>query len=179
MSLNKLKIDAVNIKGKRIFMRCDFNVPQDKKDPNVITNTQRIDAALPTIKYALEQGCKSVVLCSHLGRPDGACVEKFSLAPVAKCLEGKLGKPVIFLAQNGRFDTAEVEKACADPAPGSVFLLENCLLPLKRRARVWMRVATRSRRIRTRPKHFVHRLQSLQTFFAVMPLAQRIALTAR
>jgi enolase len=126
MSLNKLRIDAVDIKGKRIFMRCDFNVPQDKKDPSVITNTQRIDAALPTIKYALESGCKSVVLCSHLGRPDGTCVAKFSLAPVAKILEEKLGKPVTFLAAGGRFDTPEVEAACASPASGSVFLLENC-----------------------------------------------------
>jgi enolase len=126
MSLNKLRIDAVDIKGKRIFMRCDFNVPQDKKDPSIITNTQRIDAALPTIKYALEQGCKSVVLCSHLGRPDGSCVAKFSLAPVAKCLGEKLGKPVTFLAANGRFDTAEVEAACANPPAGSIFLLENC-----------------------------------------------------
>jgi len=123
---NKLKIDAVDIKGKRIFMRCDFNVPQDKKDPSVITNTQRIDAALPTIKYALEKECKSVVLCSHLGRPDGSCVAKFSLAPVAKVLEEKLGKPVTFLAAGGRFDTPEVEAACADPAAGSIFLLENC-----------------------------------------------------
>jgi phosphoglycerate kinase len=126
MSLNKKKIDAVEIKGKRIFMRCDFNVPQDKKDPSIITNTQRIDAALPTIKYALDNGCKSVVLCSHLGRPDGCCVEKFSLAPVAKCLEEKLGKPVTFLAEKGRFDTPEVEAACADPKEGSIFLLENC-----------------------------------------------------
>jgi phosphoglycerate kinase len=126
MSLNKLRIDAVDIKGKRIFMRCDFNVPQDKKDPSVITNTQRIDAAIPSIKYALDNECKSVVLCSHLGRPDGSCVAKFSLAPVAKVLEEKLGKTVTFLAAGGRFDTAEVEAACADPAPGSVFLLENC-----------------------------------------------------
>jgi len=124
--LNNLRIDAVDIKGKRIFMRCDFNVPQDKKDPSIITNTQRIDAALPTIKYALEKECKSVVLCSHLGRPDGSCVEKYSLAPVAKCLEEKLGKTVTFLAAGGRFDTPEVEAACADPAPGSIFLLENC-----------------------------------------------------
>jgi phosphoglycerate kinase len=126
MALNKLRIDAVDVAGKRIFMRCDFNVPQDKKDPSIITNTQRIDAALPSIKYALEKGCKSVVLCSHLGRPDGCCVDKYSLAPVAKVLTEKLGKPVTFLAAGGRFDTAEVEAACANPAPGSVFLLENC-----------------------------------------------------
>merc|ERR1712050_144316 len=95
--MDKLRIDAVDVASKRIFIRVDFNVPQDKKDPSIITNTQRIDAALPTIKYCLEKGAKSVVLCSHLGRPDGCVVEKYSLAPVAKCLEGKLGKPVTML----------------------------------------------------------------------------------
>merc|ERR1719282_1476906 len=117
MSLNKLRIDAVDVSGKRVFIRVDFNVPQDKTDPSVITNTQRIDAALPTIKHCLDKGCKSVVLCSHLGRPDGNRVEKFSLAPVAKCLEGKLGKSVTFLSDCVGPD---VESACADPAPGSV-----------------------------------------------------------
>ena len=70
-SLAKLKIDGVDLKDKRVFIRVDFNVPQDKKDPNIITNTARIDAALPTIKYALDNGAKSVVLCSHLSRPNG------------------------------------------------------------------------------------------------------------
>jgi len=123
MALNKLQIDAVDVSGKRVFIRVDFNVPQDKKDPSIITNTQRIDAALPTIKYCLEKGCKSVVLCSHLGRPDGQADPKYSLAPVAKCLEGKLSKPVTFLSD---CVGPETEKACADPAPGSVILLENC-----------------------------------------------------
>lgn len=103
-------------------MRVDFNVPQDKKDPSVITNTQRIDAALPTIKYVLEKGCKSVVLCSHLGRPDGNVNPKFSLAPVAKCLEGKLSKPINFLSD---CCGPEVEAACANPDQGSIILLEN------------------------------------------------------
>jgi len=93
----KRKIEDVDLSGKRVFMRVDFNVPQDKADPTKITNTQRIDGALPTIKYALERGAKSVVLASHLGRPDGCVVEKFSLAPVAKIVEEKLGKPVTFL----------------------------------------------------------------------------------
>jgi len=123
MALNKLRVDAVNVGCKRVFIRVDFNVPQDKKDPSIITNTQRIDAALPTIKYCLDKGAKSVVLCSHLGRPDGSPNEKFSLAPVAKCLEGKLGKPVIFLKD---CVGPEVEAACANPADGSVILLENC-----------------------------------------------------
>jgi len=118
----KLKISSVALKGKRVFMRVDFNVPQDKADPTKITNTQRIDGALPTIKHALEKGAKSVVLASHLGRPDGCVVGKFSLAPVAKILEEKLGRPVTFLKD---CCGAEVEAACADPAPGSVVLLEN------------------------------------------------------
>lgn len=123
MPLNKLRIDSVDVAGKRIFIRVDFNVPQDKKDPNIITNTQRIDAALPTIQYCLDKGCKSVVLCSHLGRPDGQPNPKFSLKPVASCLEGKLNKPVIFLSS---CVGPEVEAACANPTPGSVILLENC-----------------------------------------------------
>jgi len=100
----------------------DFNVPQDKQDPNIITNTARIDAALPTIKHALDAGAKSVVLCSHLGRPDGKKDPKYSMAPVAKVVQEKLGRPVTFLND---VVGAEVEKACADPAPGSVILLEN------------------------------------------------------
>merc|ERR1711904_394416 len=111
-----------DVAGKRVFIRVDFNVPQDKKDPSVITNTQRIDAALPTIKEVLAKGAKSVVLASHLGRPDGRVQEKFSMAPVAKVLGEKIGKPVTLL--NGA-SGPEVEAACADPAPGSVFLLEN------------------------------------------------------
>lgn len=118
----KLKIENVDVSGKRVFMRVDFNVPQDKKDPTVITNTQRIDGALPTIKAVLERGAKSVVLASHLGRPDGNVVDKFSLAPVAKILSEKLGKEVIFCKD---CVGAEVEATCADPAPGSVILLEN------------------------------------------------------
>jgi len=118
----KLSINNVDVAGKRVFMRVDFNVPQDKKDPTIITNTQRIDGALPTIKMVLEKGAKSVVLASHLGRPDGNVVEKFSMAPVAKILEEKLGKPVTFCKD---CCGEEVEATCAEPAPGSVILLEN------------------------------------------------------
>jgi phosphoglycerate kinase len=118
----KLKVGDVDVSGKRVFMRVDFNVPQDKKDPTIITNTQRIDGALPTIKAVLEKGAKSVVLASHLGRPDGCVVDKYSLAPVAKIVEEKLGKPVTFCKD---CVGAEVEATCADPAPGSVILLEN------------------------------------------------------
>eukprot|EP00930_Biecheleria_cincta_P063868 TRINITY_DN493_c0_g1_i5.p1 TRINITY_DN493_c0_g1~~TRINITY_DN493_c0_g1_i5.p1 ORF type:complete len:518 (-),score=157.58 TRINITY_DN493_c0_g1_i5:195-1748(-) len=121
-SLAKLGIDQVDLKDKRIFIRVDFNVPQDKKDPNIITNTARIDAALPTIKYALDNGAKSVVLCSHLGRPNGEKNPKFSMAPVAKVVEEKLGRPVQLMTD---VVGSEVEAACADPAPGTVILLEN------------------------------------------------------
>jgi phosphoglycerate kinase len=121
-SLNKLKVGDVDVAGKRVFIRVDFNVPQDKSDPSIITNTQRIDAALPTIKHVLAKCAKSVVLASHLGRPDGRIQEKFSMAPVAKVLGEKLGKPVTLL--NGA-SGPEVEAACADPSPGSVILLEN------------------------------------------------------
>merc|ERR1719310_565422 len=118
-ALNKLKVEDVDVAGKRVFVRVDFNVPQDKSDPNKITNTARIDAALPTIKAILAKGPKSIVLASHLGRPDGRVQEKFSMAPVAKVVGEKLGKPVTLLtAASG----PEVETACADPAPGSVIL---------------------------------------------------------
>ena len=103
------------------IFRCDFNVPQDKST-GAITNNARIVAAVPSIKYALEKKVKSVVLCSHLGRPDGNRNEKFTLKPVADELQKLLGQNVVFLN-----DCAgpEIEAACADPAPGSVILLEN------------------------------------------------------
>lgn len=121
MALQKLAIDQLELEGKRIFMRCDFNVPQDKST-GAITNNARIVAAVPSIKYALEKKVKSVVLCSHLGRPDGNRNEKFTLKPVADELQKLLGQDVIFLN-----DCAgpEIEAACADPVPGSVILLEN------------------------------------------------------
>jgi phosphoglycerate kinase len=74
-------IRDLDLSGKRVLMRVDFNVPQDKKT-GAITNNQRIAAALPTIKYALEKGA-SIVLMSHLGRPDGQAIAKYSLRPVA------------------------------------------------------------------------------------------------
>lgn len=120
--LAKMGIADVDLKDKRVFIRVDFNVPQDKKDPNIITNTARIDAALPTIKYALDNGAKSVVLCSHLGRPNGEKNEKFSMKPVAKVVEEKLGVPVKLMDD---VVGPDVEAACADPEPGSVILLEN------------------------------------------------------
>src|SRR5437764_1564837 len=89
-------IRDLDLTGKRVLMRVDFNVPQDKAT-GLITNNQRIVAALPTIKYALEKGA-SVVLMSHLGRPDGQKIPKFSLKPIAAELEKQLGKKVTFLS---------------------------------------------------------------------------------
>merc|ERR1712055_402304 len=102
-------------------MRCDFNVPQDKATGE-ITNNARIVAAVPSIKFCLEKQAKSVVLCSHLGRPDGNVNKKFTLEPVAKELEKLLEKPVTFLSD---CVGDVVEALCANPAPGSVILLEN------------------------------------------------------
>ena len=118
----KKTVRDVNLKGKRVIMRVDFNVPQDKVT-GAISNTKRIEAALPTIKYALDQGA-SVVLMSHLGRPDGKVIAKFSLKPVAEALEKLLGKPVKFLPD---CVGPAVEAACASGAvkPGDVILLEN------------------------------------------------------
>lgn len=120
MSLNKKTINDVDFTGQRVLMRVDFNVPQDKDGS--ITNTQRIVGAMPTIQQVLDGGAKSVVLMSHLGRPFGQKNAKFTLAPVADKLGELMGKPVTFLND---CIGEEVEKACADPAPGSIFVLEN------------------------------------------------------
>ena len=116
----KLSIRDLDLSGKRVLIRVDFNVPQDKVT-GAITNNQRIVAALPTIKFALEKGA-SVVLMSHLGRPDGQKIQKFSLQPVADELSKLLGKPVNFLSD---CVGPEVEAACAAIKPGDVILLEN------------------------------------------------------
>jgi phosphoglycerate kinase len=119
------------LSGKRVLMRVDFNVPQDKKT-GAITNTARITAALPTIQHALEQGA-SVVLMSHLGRPDGQRSEKFSLKPVADELAKLLGKPVKFLDD---CVGAAVEAACAKLAAGEVVLLENLRFHIEEEGKV-------------------------------------------
>lgn len=116
----KKTIRDLDLAGKRVLMRVDFNVPQDKQTGE-ITNTQRITAALPTIQHALAQGA-SVVLMSHLGRPNGQKTPKFTLAPVATKLGELLGRPVKFLDD---CVGSEVEAACASLQPGEVVLLEN------------------------------------------------------
>ncbi|KAK6544422.1 phosphoglycerate kinase [Orbilia ellipsospora] len=121
MSLsNKLSITDLDLKDKRVLIRVDFNVPLDESKK--ITNNQRIVGALPTIKYALEHGAKSVILMSHLGRPDGLPNQKYSLAPVAEELSKLLDKKVTFLPDCvGK----ETEEAVNDGKDGAIFLLEN------------------------------------------------------
>ncbi len=113
-------IRDLDLSGQRVLMRVDFNVPQDKAT-GAITNNQRIAAALPTINYALEKGA-SLVLMSHLGRPDGQKVTKFSLKPVAAELEKLLGRPVLFADDCIGLATETQAKALK---PGQVLLLEN------------------------------------------------------
>ena len=121
------------LKGQRVLMRVDFNVPQDKATL-AITNNQRIVSALGTIRYALEQGA-AVVLMSHLGRPDGQKVAKYSLKPIAAELQELLGKPVQFLDD---CVGPAVEAACAKGTlkPGSVVLLENLRFHLEEEGKV-------------------------------------------
>ena len=115
----KKTIKDIDIKGKRVLMRVDFNVPLDENLN--ITDDIRIKSALPTIKYAVDKGAK-VILMSHLGRPDGKVDEKMRLLPVAKRLEKLLGKPVLALKEcigDG------VKKSLSAMKPGDVALLEN------------------------------------------------------
>jgi len=121
----------LKLAGQRVLMRVDFNVPQDKQT-GVITNTARIAAALPSIKYVLEQGA-SIVLMSHLGRPDGQQIAKFSLKPVAVELEKLLGRKVTFLDD---CVGPAVEAACAKLAPGTVVLLENLRFHIEEEGKV-------------------------------------------
>ena len=127
----KLSLRDIDVAGKRVFVRVDFNVPQDKAT-GAITNTARIVAALPTIQYILEKG-GSVVLASHLGRPDGQVVAKLSLKPIADKLAELLGKPVQFLSD---CVGAEVEAACAALKPGGVILLENLRFHIEEEGKV-------------------------------------------
>ena len=94
MNYNKKTIMDVDVAGKKILLRCDFNVPQDKAT-GAITSDKRIVAALPTIRYLLERGA-AVIACSHLGKPKGQWKESLTLAPVAERLSRLLGQEVIF-----------------------------------------------------------------------------------
>ena len=117
--MNKKTVKDIDLKGKKVFVRCDFNVPMDENQ-NITDNT-RIVAALPTIKYLLEQNCK-VILASHLGRPKGEFKPEFSLAPVAKELSKLLGQEVIMAKEVIGEDA--MAKA-ANLKEGEILLLEN------------------------------------------------------
>ena len=117
--MNKKTVKDIDLKGKRVFVRCDFNVPMDE-NRNITDNT-RIVAALPTIKYLLEQNCK-LILASHLGRPKGEYKPEYSLAPVAKELSKLLGKEVIMA--NDVVGEDATSKA-SNIKEGEVLLLEN------------------------------------------------------
>ena len=94
MNYNKMTVKDVPLSGKKVLLRCDFNVPQDKTTGE-ITSDKRIVAALPTIRYLLDNGA-AVIACSHLGKPKGTWKESLTLAPVAKRLSELLGMEVIF-----------------------------------------------------------------------------------
>jgi len=117
--MNKLTIEDLDIKGKRLFIRVDFNVPLDENQN--ITDDTRIRSSLSTINYAIDAGAK-IVLASHLGRPKGKPDAKFSLLPVAKRLQRLLDREVTFLHD---CIGPEVEAAVAAMKPGGVVLLEN------------------------------------------------------
>ena len=117
--MNKKTVKDVDLKGKKVLVRCDFNVPMDE-NKNITDNT-RIVAALPTIKYLLENNC-AIILCSHLGRPKGEFKPEFSLKPVAKELSNLLGKDVIMAEDVIGEDAKSKAK---NLQPGQVMLLEN------------------------------------------------------
>ena len=117
--MNKKTVKDIDLKGKKVFVRCDFNVPMDENQ-NITDNT-RIKAALPTIKYLLEQNCK-IILASHLGRPKGEVKPEYSLKPVAKELSKLLGKEVIMANDViGEDATTKAENL----KEGEILLLEN------------------------------------------------------
>lgn len=118
--LSKVTVDDINVNGKRVLVRCDFNVPL--KD-GVITNDNRIQAALPTIKKLISDGGK-VILCSHLGKPKNGPEEKFSLAPVAVRLSELLGQDVVF-ANDDEVVGENAKAAVAAMNNGDVVLLQN------------------------------------------------------
>ena len=120
MNYNKKTVRDIDVKGKKVLLRCDFNVPQDK-ETGEITSDKRIVAALPTIEYLLDQGA-AVIACSHLGKPKGEWKEKLTLAPVAKRLSELLGKEVIF-AKDIIGDDAKAKAAALKG--GEIMLLEN------------------------------------------------------
>ncbi|MBR7146627.1 MAG: phosphoglycerate kinase [Oscillospiraceae bacterium] len=120
MNYNKKTVYDIDVAGKKVLLRCDFNVPQNK-ETGEITSDKRIVAALPTINYLLSQGA-AVIACSHLGKPKGEWKEKLTLAPVAKRLSELLGKDVVF-AKDIIGEDAKAKAAALKG--GEIMLLEN------------------------------------------------------
>ncbi|AIY80912.1 phosphoglycerate kinase [Clostridium botulinum] len=120
MNFNKKTIEDIQVKGKKVLVRCDFNVPL--KD-GVITDENRLNGALPTIKYLVENGAK-VILCSHMGKPKGEPKPELSLAPVAKRLSELLGKEIKFAPDNTVVGE-NAKAAVAEMKDGDIVLLEN------------------------------------------------------
>ena len=120
MNYNKKTVKDIDVAGKKVLLRCDFNVPQDKAT-GAITDDKRIVAALPTIAYLLDQKA-AVIACSHLGKPKGEWKQSLSLAPVAKRLSELLGREVLF-ATNIVGEDAKAKAAALKP--GEILLLEN------------------------------------------------------
>ncbi len=119
-ALNKKTVDDINVKGQKVLVRCDFNVPLKN---GVITDENRINAALPTIKKLIADGGR-VILCSHLGKPKGEAKPELSLAPVAVALSEKLGKEVVFAADDNVVGE-NAKAAVAAMQDGDVVLLQN------------------------------------------------------
>ena len=120
MNYNKKTVTDIDVKGKKVLCRCDFNVPQDKQT-GAITDDKRIKAALPTLQYLLDQGA-AVIACSHLGKPKGEVKPALTLAPVAHRLEELLGREVIFASD---VVGPDAQAKAASLQPGQLMLLEN------------------------------------------------------
>ena len=117
---NKQAVTDIPVEGKKVLLRCDFNVPMDKTT-GAITDEGRITASIPTIRYLLENGA-AVIACSHLGRPKGEWKPELSMAPIAACLSKHLGKPVKMSKDVIGEDSVHL---AATLAPGEIMLLEN------------------------------------------------------
>jgi phosphoglycerate kinase len=120
MQFNKMTIEDIEVKGKKVLVRCDFNVPLQN---GMITDVNRLVGAMPTINYLVKNGAK-VILCSHLGKPDGQPKPELSLAPVAERLSDMLGKEVLFAA-DPNVVSDNVKSSIAQMKDGDVVLLEN------------------------------------------------------
>ncbi len=122
MNYNKKTVKDIDVKGKKVLLRCDFNVPMAKDGSGVITDDKRIRAALPTIQYLLDQGA-AVIACSHLGKPKNGPEAKFSLAPVAQRLSELLDGREVIMAADVVGEDARAKAAAL--RPGQILLLEN------------------------------------------------------